>query len=319
MRFRSAKKNIVSIFALCFGFVGIVQAKPVQLSASEKDGLRQAAIAIIGPYTETAELGPPAVDDIGFGSAVAVSRTGDDVWAVVGAPAENSAQGAVYVFERAHGQSVWHEQARITAADGAANDEFGSALAIDGSTIAVGAYRHITGSGDGAAYVFVRNGDQWVQQWSTFIGNDSFGLSVALCGNTLVVGAPINSGSAAVYLRSGDSWSFSQSLTPPDSPTDALFGIAMTMDDQNLLIGAPHDSSIAHQADRGSAYMFTLDRATNAWTFQQKLIAGLDGAADDEFGLSVSLQGNVAVVGVPGRNHIKGAVNSFRFTSGTGT
>jgi nucleoside-specific outer membrane channel protein Tsx len=88
-----------------------------------------------------------------FGNSVAVSGS----TAVVGAPGGDEFQGAgaAYVFGQSGG--TWSQQAELTASDGKANDQFGSAVAVSGSTAVAGAPYHTVGSNQyqGAAYVFV--------------------------------------------------------------------------------------------------------------------------------------------------------------------
>ena len=109
--------------------------------------------------------------------------------AVVGARGKNSFTGAAYVFARSG--TTWSQQAKLTAADAAANDNFGYSVAISGSTAVVGA--PVKNSETGAAYVFVRSGTAWSQQAeltaSDAAANDRFGWSVAISGSTVVVGA----------------------------------------------------------------------------------------------------------------------------------
>ena len=66
----------------------------------------------------------------------------------------NCATGSAYIFQRdVGGINNWAEVAKLTAADAAANDQFGVAAATDGDVAVVGAF-----AGDGlrgAAYVFV--------------------------------------------------------------------------------------------------------------------------------------------------------------------
>jgi FG-GAP repeat len=312
---------LVALFIFAFGPASVAQAMSTALSQDEIGSLRQAAVAIIGPYRETAELGPTFQTDesIGFGAAIAAWKNDDgDVRAVVGAPFMYSQRGAVYVFTRMHGTMFWHQQ--LIATGEASLDQFGAAVAIDGDTLAVGAPNHDNAGPKGAAYVYVydSSSNKWTQQGFTFSGANAYGSSVALSGDMLAISAPgFGSGSVAVYSRSAGAWMFNASATPPDSPPGAQFGGSVALDGQHLLVGAPQDSSIAHQNLRGSAYVFELDTSDGHYKFQQKLIAGLDGAAGDTFGTSVSLNGNIAVIGVPGRSNSRGAVNSFRFDGST--
>lgn len=137
-----------------------------------------------------------------FGSAVALSAS----TALVGAFTKNGGTGAAYVFVRS--TAGWTQQAELTAADGAPNDQFGFSLALSGSTAVVGAWN--TTSSAGAAYVFVRSNGAWSQQAELTAGapESQFGFSVALSGATAVVGAPNDNdviGAAYVFGRSGTS------------------------------------------------------------------------------------------------------------------
>ena len=87
------------------------------------------------------------------------------------------------------------EQAKLTASDAAANDDFGWSVALSGGTAVVGALNHDTAAGEnaGSAYVFVRSGTTWSEQAkltaSDAAAGDYFGWSVSLSGDTLAVGA----------------------------------------------------------------------------------------------------------------------------------
>jgi FG-GAP repeat len=100
-----------------------------------------------------------------FGYALAMSGN----TAVVGAPGHRIGarpfQGAVYVFVRSGGRFEQQGDA-LVASDGQAADAFGSAVAISGNTILVGAPAHDVDSksDQGAAYVFVQSDAQWTQQ-----------------------------------------------------------------------------------------------------------------------------------------------------------
>ena len=138
------------------------------------------------------EASDAAADDR-FGFSVAIS--GETV--VVGAPGDDGAagidQGSAYVFVRSGG--VWSQQQKLLASDAAADDDFGSSVAISGETVVVGAPwdDDATGFYQGSAYVFVRSGGVWSQQQkllaSDAAGGDAFGFSVAISGETVVVGA----------------------------------------------------------------------------------------------------------------------------------
>ena len=154
-----------------------------------------------------------------FGNSVAIS--GDT--AVIGAlgddylPSGPLNAGAAYVFVR--GGASWDEQAELVASDLEPQKVFGRAVAIDGSTILVGADGEdlTNASSAGSAYVFVQEGATWTEQAKLVAGDaeayDYFGYSVALSGDLAVIGAAgdddpslFETGSADVFVRSGTEW-----------------------------------------------------------------------------------------------------------------
>jgi hypothetical protein len=255
-------------------------------------------------WTQQAYLKPAAVGTTQagdrFGSSVAVA--GDT--AVVGAYGEDSAatgvnstpdegapdSGAAYVFVRSG--TVWTQQAHLKpAAVGTtqAGDFFGWSVAVSDDTAIVGAlYEDSDTTGvnsppneaaisAGAAYVFVRSGTVWTQQAylkpaavGTTQAGDFFGWSVAVAGNTAVGGAP-----------------------KEDSATT---GVNSSPDE-----GA---------SSSGAAYVFV--RSAGVWTQQAYLKPSAVGATQtgDDFGTSVAIAGNTAVVGAPREDSASTGVNS---------
>ncbi len=245
-----------------------------------------------------------------FGYVVALSGDGNTV--IVGAgradltsPARLD-QGAVYVYTWSGG--TWTQQSKLVAADGAAGDYFGSAVALssDGNTALVGAYH----SSHGAAYVFVRSGTTWTQQQKlTDTGGaagDEFGVSVALSGDgkTALVGAEGRNdaqGVAYVFIRSGESWTAQDTLDDSSGESFDYFGcsVALNSDGNTALIGAQSGETTTDGS--GAAYVFT--RSSGTWTQQAKFApAGIAGS--DHFGDSVALSGDgkTALIGAPLHN-----------------
>lgn len=206
------------------------------------------------------------------------------------------------------------EVVQLLAGDGMLDDQFGVSVALDGDTVLIGAKLADNNAADtGVAYVFTRDGATWTFQDKLFAGDgaagDDFGESVALIGNTAVIGARQNddgagddSGSAYVFTRDGaGAWSQQQKLTAGEgAAADDEFGTSVAFDGNTILIGAPGDDGAEMGGDdRGAAYLFILEddgEEGTTWTEQQKLTAG-DGANDDEFGISVALNGDTAVIG----------------------
>ncbi|MFW6097385.1 MAG: FG-GAP repeat protein, partial [Chloroflexota bacterium] len=215
-------------------------------------------------------------------------------------------QGAAYVFTRS-GNS-WSEQARLSASDGANGDQFGYAVAVSGATAIVGA-RGATIDGNilqGATYVFAYDGAAWSEQAKLTAGDGatgaSFGESVAFDGQTAIVGAPLvrldgvfGRGAAYVFTGGGSNWSEQTKLTAGDYENNHEFGWSVAVDGDTVLVGVPLGDSNGNE-NQGAAYVFT--RSESTWTEQTKLTHS-NGAEGDYFGVDVTLDEGVALVGAP--------------------
>lgn len=237
-----------------------------------------------------------------FGYAVSIS----DESIVVGAYGDDdggSLTGSAYVYVRSG--ATWSEQFKLNPSDAAVGDRFGNAVAISGDSVVVGAYfDDDAGSSSGSAYVFVRSGSSWSQQFklvaSDEAAGDWFGYSVAISGDSIVVGAFNNddagsaSGSAYVYFRSGSSWSQQEKLTASDAAFGDQFGYSVGISGDYVIVGASYDDDGGLSS--GSAYVFT--RSGSSWSEQAKLVAA-DDASGDRFGYSVAIADEYAVIGAP--------------------
>jgi hypothetical protein len=232
-----------------------------------------------------------ASNALSFGHDVAIS--GDT--AIVGAPLDGG--GSAYVFVRNGG--MWSQQQKLIASDAESADLFGDSVAISGDLAVVGASRDDPPNFSGSAYVFVRAAGVWTQEQKLLASDrsagDEFGISVAIDGETIVVGADTSgsfSGSAYVFVRNGGMWTEQQKLTAADAPVGALFGSSVAISGDTAVIGARLDGTLGF--DAGSADVFV--RSGAAWSQQQKLIAN-DAAFDSQFGNSVAISGDRALVG----------------------
>ncbi len=239
-----------------------------------------------------------------FGNDVCVS--GD--LAIVGCPS-CLGKGAAYIFKW-NGAS-WIQQQRLTASDGASGDYFGDAVAICGNYAIVGAYQD--DSYRGSAYVFKYNGSSWVEQQKltspNAAANGFFGCSVAFSDDKMVIvgtwGEDSYRGAAYVFIRDGEIWSSQQKLTASDGTYGDRFGSAAAIESNRAIFGAYFGDN-----GMGSAYVFVRDG--NSWSEQQKLIAS-DGAENDDFGISVSISGNHAIVGAYGDDSFTGSAYMFKW------
>ena len=234
-----------------------------------------------------------------FGSSVAIAG---DI-AVVGAQGDGEngdESGAAYVFTRS--DAGWSQEAKLTANDAEAGDQFGGSIALFGQTILVGARRDDdNGDESGAAYLFTRNESDWIQQAKLTAADGEagaeFGRSVALSDDTAIIGAARDdekgedSGSVYVFTRSGTDWSQLAKLTAADGAKGDVFGISVALDGDTALIGADLDDDKGE--DSGSVYVYTRSKGT--WSQQAKLTAA-DAGDVDIFGVRVAISGDTALI-----------------------
>lgn len=158
--------------------------------------------------------------------------------------------------------------------------------------------------------------DSWVELQSdiasdTAIG-DGFGNSAAACGDTAIIGAPgdddmaMSAGAAYIFNRDGTAWVEGQKLTASDSVWGDLFGSSVAISGDTAIVGTPGEIDDKDYA--GTAYLFQRDEGT--WSQGQKL-APADGADDDQFGWSVAIDGDYAIVGAY-YNNSKGSAYLYK-------
>ena len=247
-----------------------------------------------------------------FGFAVAVA--GDVI--VVGASDKNTGQyksGAAYIFERnANGTNSWGEVKRLIASVIDEEGYFGCSVAADGDLILVGANgEDAVAPWAGAAYIFERNiagTNNWALAQKLIPSDaqeyNTFGTSVAVDGDVAVVGADSENGGnfrpGAAYVFERDagginSWGEVKKLSASDSQTTNIFGGAVAVNGDVIVIGA--DGRYADDFRPGAAYVFErgID-GINAWG-QVKKLSAQDAAGRDWFGYSVAVAGDMIIVG----------------------
>lgn len=241
-----------------------------------------------------------------FGNAVSIS--GETI--LIGAPGVDDAgpeAGAAYIFIRA--AEEWIQQAKLIGTDIGNFDQFGSTVGIHENTAIIGAHsKDETGPDSGAVYIFVRNGNAWTQQAKLTprdaVQGDHFGFSVAVYGDTALVGAHLSnaagpdSGAAYLFTRTGATWRQDLKILPNDIGVGDEFGYAVDLVNSSAIVGSPKENR--HLEDMGAAYVFVETR--DSWVQQAKLIAS-DAEGGDEFGISVALHEDTAIVGAWKDNH----------------
>lgn len=288
-------------------------AKPAQLDDTQWASLQKAVganlpglVKLEGDVASAGADGAPQ-DQAGF----SVALDGDT--ALIGAPFDDVGntidQGSVHVFKRV--ADDWQYEAKLLALDGASADRFGYSVDLDGDTAIVGGlFREPdTGNRIGVAHVFVRNSGVWTQQQrltTSFIhALTRYETSVAVSGDIALVGVPhetvgtsVLQGAAYVFVRVGSSW-FQQGpmLVASDGVQESSFGSSVDLVGTTAIVGA-WGQQLGENSAPGAAYVFT--RGASAWLQQARLTAS-NGANGDQFGYSVAVHGDTALVGAPNR------------------
>jgi len=241
-----------------------------------------------------------------FGSSVAVS--GNTI--AVGAPGHylgrNQRTGAAYVAKlTGHGVT---QMAELTASDAADAENFGQSVAVDGTTVAVGASGH--NNFQGAAYLFTEPAMGWVNMTQTAELTPStdvaqqMGATISVSGNTLVAGAWNDNGlagAAYLFVEPGGGWvnaTQTAELTASDGqPSDDFARSSLSLNGNVVVVGA----ECAHYGTRmcgpGVVYVFVEPPA--GWTDMTETaqLTASDGLDGDGFGSSVSTGGSAILVG----------------------
>jgi hypothetical protein len=194
---------------------------------------------------------------------------------------------------------------KLAAADGAASDAYGRAVAISGNTAVIGSpLADVNGKADrGVAYVYLHSNGAWTPQAKLLApdgdSNHQFGYTLAIHGDTIVVGArqPASNdkGAAYVFVRSGGSWAPQAKLAANNGLPAERFGESVAISGNTIVVGAPV-RSFPGLGNAGIAYVFTRSGAT--WTQQAELKAS-DAQAFDFFGSSVAIDTDTVIIGAP--------------------
>ncbi len=252
--------------------------------------------------------------DAGAGHNFGVAVSVDGNVAVVGAYLHDMAY--VYHWEK----NEWVEKGKLTDPGTPGLNQFGRNVSVSGNVVIVGAHGDDeTGVDSGAAHVYRWNGTSWAHEQKLTVSDAEggvFGFSVSIIGDVAVAGAygdddnGDGSGSAYLFRRNGSNWAQEQKVLASDGASPDNFGISASVSGNAAVVGAYVDDC-AVGADCGSVYVYHFNGSI--WGDEQKLVAS-DGAAGDQFGISVSVSGNMALVGAwlhDGKGTDTGAAYAF--------
>lgn len=267
------------------------------------------------------------------GYPVALSYDGNV--AVIGDPDDNGTHGAIWVFTRQG--NVWKQQGNKLVGTGAVAKTsdpsfigksiqgFSVAISADGNTIIEGGmfdYDPIYDNNAGAAWVFVRSGDTWVQQGEKLVaqednytyGHQGSALALSADGNTAVIGANSHDGTTRVFTRQNGKWTQQGGkLVGSGAIRDNYYGgvhqgssVAISASGNTIVIGGDGDSL-------GVGAVWTFEKMGNAWVEQggkltsPSALAGVDNGARQGCSVAISADGNTLLVGGYKDNQGKGA------------
>jgi len=267
---------------------------------------------LIAPEPETSQR---------FGRVIALS--GDT--AAVGLPSSVMDESVVQIFTRSGGEWSAGEVVKLSHEDEV--ESFGSAVALEGNTLLVGAPAAFGSSVESSAHVFTRSDSVWTRQATLKAVKDGFdiglgfGSAVALSGDTALIGAPDDFpiadrsrgfGRAYFFKRTGSNWAVEDTVYSGEGPHSDRFGTDVALDGDVAVIGAQYSKTPQYRARHLSACIFTRDNGR--WERQRvhetKDAEGL--IAIPEHGSSVAVDGNHVLVGVsdtPGTNPVGQSVS----------
>ncbi len=247
-----------------------------------------------GPWRHIQVVQPAngAADDA-FGAAIAI----DGEMAVVGAPGDHDGVGAAYVMQRTAG--AWREVARLVPTDTATTRGFGTAVAMRGDRLLIGAPGSAAGAGIVQPYRRVAGAwvaDAGVRRAGTADTVAGFGGAVAMAGDRGFVGAPGAGGGNGVmamldFDTTSISWRMHGEMAAFDGTRGGGFGSDLALSGDDLWVGAPNGRG----AGSAFAYRFDADGLRGV-----SRIASPNPEVDRAFGQAVAVHGDVAVVGITG-------------------
>ena len=329
-------KPIAILFSLLAGTTTIHAQPPTITSFTPTSGSVGTLVTISGTNLNT-----PTAFSIGSVNAIVVSNTGSTL---VGTVMPGAVTGMVSVTTSggtANSSSNFTvtptsfpsvQQGNKLVGTGAVNSSKGVqqgysvSISADGNTAIVGGTEDSLSIG--GVWVYTRTGGVWTQQGAKLVGTDAisnntngvkqgYSVSISADGNTSIVGGPYdnsNTGAAWVYTRSGGVWTQQGAkLVGTGVVGYALQGssVSISSDGNTAIIGG-----VANNSNTGAAWVYI--RSGGVWTQQgAKLVGtGAVGSAFQGRAVSISSDGNTAIVG--GYEDNSGAGAAWIFTRSGG-
>ncbi|MCB9838042.1 MAG: hypothetical protein H6813_01785 [Phycisphaeraceae bacterium] len=259
-----------------------------------------AQTALSQPVTESMKFSATdgAIDQE-FGNAVAISNG----IIAVGArhDAENGSNaGALYLYSAASGAQIM----KLLPSDGAAGDEFGFSVAIDGGVVAVGAPQDVhNGTATGSVYVFNASTGAQLAKLTPSDGEagDLFGYSVAIDAGVIAVGAVGNddagNSSGSAYLFDAATGAQLEKLLPDQSAPNHYFGVSIAMDSGVVAVGSRSYFVLNEGFTLSAAFLFDVSSGA-----QIRALRANNGTWTDFFAESLDIDNGLVAVGAWARS-----------------
>ena len=296
---------------------------PVKISSASSSASSSGSFMVHTTAFPNAQLGDKLLTsgntgNAGAGRSVAISADGNTV--IIGAPVDNSRQGAAWVYVREG--SHWKQQGSKLfglGAVGAAEQGRSVGISADGNTAIVGGNND--NGGIGAAWIFIRKGGVWTQQGSKLVGtgyddfilpvNMGYAVSMSADGNTVILGAPYDNyprGAAWIFSRSDGLWTQQGEKLFEESSISGGQGISvgLSADGNTAILGAPLENN-----QEGAAYLFF--KSGTEWNRQAKKLntTGSSGTKWQGISVALSADGSSAIVGASVAENARGAAWVF--------
>jgi hypothetical protein len=255
-------------------------------------------------------------EDDGFGETMDM----DNGNLIIGSPKKDSVHkdtGEVNIYT----VPVHHKFQEVKLTAGYAEtelDKFGESMAADGNRLIIGAPDDPnSGLYSGAAHIFVKNNGNWIRETTLTAGDaayqDYFGVSVDIEGDFAIVGAflkkfsGVEAGAAYIFQNIAGTWTQTARFYGDEPAEEAWFGASVSISNGFAVVGAPNENM-----GTGAAYIFHYNGTT--WERFKKLQKDRElSAVGDFFADSVSLDRNRLIIGIPGENQGRGAIQFFYF------
>ncbi|HEX6132805.1 MAG TPA: choice-of-anchor B family protein [Longimicrobiales bacterium] len=301
-----------------FGQQIVLDGNALFVGVPARDGNRGTAYVFErrgADWTQVAQLTPGDLDTRGrFGAAIAVNG---DV-ALIAAPGQQNAAGAVYVFSRSGG--VWTQSAKLVADSITPRAGFGTAIALAGDVALIGSPGLSENRGRVSVFSRAASGT-WMSSGDLdapgLEPNDRFGWSIRAADGIALVSAPMANGSVgAIYTyapRADGAWMRRGEVRPETAAPNTAFGMVTSFDGSRLIIGSP-------PADTGRGAVFVATRTPDGmFSVPRRIMTSDAPARGEQFGGAVAIRGNLAVATISGDDHGLGTVVVFEHTDGTWT